>query len=241
MRFCILSDIHGNLEALRTTLEDARKENIDEYLCVGDVVGYGADPDECVKLVAQVCSGCVAGNHDWAVLGKFDLHRFNPFARDSVLWTREHLSAQSRTVMEGWPLLYRNDPLMMVHSDLQAPEEFGYLLDVGDAELTFGWMDRPVCFIGHTHVPMIFEEAKQEIVRLDEEHLDMQPGARYIINVGSVGQPRDGDSRAAYVILDTDAGTIHFKRVEYDIPTAQEKIIRAGLPSILADRLSAGY
>lgn len=240
MRYGIFSDVHSNREAFEAVISALKKETVDEFLCPGDIVGYGADPDECIRLVRQLKAVSVAGNHDWAVLGQADIHYFNPIAKEAVLWTRENLTADGKQFLETLPLTYQNEDLLMVHAALPHPESFEYLMNTEMAGQMFSVMDKDICFIGHTHVPVIVKQDQSKINVKNPLDIKLQDGCRYIVNVGSVGQPRDGDPRAAYGVFDSTARTVTIKRVEYDIKKAQSKIIAAGLPPALASRLGYG-
>lgn len=240
MRYGIFSDIHSNLEALDAVIRAFREEGIDEYLCIGDIVGYAASPNECIENVRALNQVTVAGNHDRASVGLFSADYFNQFARDAVLWTGRVLDEGGKSFLEGLPLTYKNSDLTLVHGTLDEPEDFNYMTDAHTAQKTFELLKTEVCFIGHTHVPGIFRESGNRIEYQEDCNTQIKKGSRYIINVGSVGQPRDGDPRAAYCIYDSDARTVRIKRTDYDISSARDKIIAAGLPRFLGERLLAG-
>lgn len=240
MRYAILSDIHSNLEALKAVLAACRKANIDTFLCLGDIVGYGANPNECIELVQEYKMVCVVGNHDWAVSGKWDLGYFVEAARDAIVWTREHLVFNHFAYLDTLPPLFCGEDCILVHGNLADPLNFDYIEKREDAAKTFYRMDRQVCFIGHTHIPKIFVEEERDILRLSAPQFSLVPGKKYLVNAGSVGQPRDGNPQAAFCIFDTDARAVEICRVPYDIRAAQEKIREAGLPESLAERLSVG-
>lgn len=241
MRYGIISDIHSNLEAMRAVVKSMSGDSIDQYLCAGDIVGYGADPSACIELVRSLKpSGVVAGNHDWGAVGAFDLEYFNDYARTAAEWTRDVLTEEHANYLGSLRPVYRGDDLVMVHGSLSDPEEFGYILYEDDAYMTFQLMSGSVCFVGHSHVPGIFISGGQHIEFLRTDKLKMEEDKQYIVNAGSVGQPRDRDPRASYVVYDTKDMTIEIKRIEYDIAAAAEKIIKAGLPRSLADRLAEG-
>ncbi len=241
MRYAILSDIHSNLEALQAVLEACQKERVEAFLCTGDIVGYGADPTECIDLIRQFKIQCVAGNHDWAVAGKFDLDYFHGVAKEAILWTREHINFDYLPFLDELKLIFKNSDLILAHGTLDAPSLFDYLKDIGHAVDTFEVMDRPVCFVGHTHVPSVFIQQKDKIFCLQKSSLKLEPNTKYIVNAGSVGQPRDGNPLSSFCLYDSDQETIEIRRVAYDIKKAQDKIIQAGLPSMLGYRLEFGY
>ena len=240
MRYAVLSDIHGNLEALRAVIADA-SERADDLLCLGDVVGYGADPGPCVDLVGARARAVVAGNHEHAVVGRMQLSWFNPYARAAAEWTREQLDADCTAYLDALPLKTVVGDATLVHASPHQPHEWDYLVGEEDGLVAFTAFDTRVCFVGHSHVPAMWSlgSSGPDFAR-GEIDLTLEAGRRYIVNVGSVGQPRDRDTRAAYAVWDVDARRISVRRVPYDIATARGKIEKAGLPRRLADRLAAG-
>lgn len=240
MRYGIFSDIHGNLEALETVLAAYKKERIDHYFCVGDVVGYGANPHECIEAVRNLGAVCIAGNHDWAVVEKVDIEYFNPMARAAVLWTRKVAGRDDMAFLDRLKLIYKNDDFILVHGTLNEPAYFHYLVDSNQAELIFPLMDRNVCFVGHSHVAGVFVRKENKIEYSNISEIKIEEGCQYIVNAGSVGQPRDNNPAAVYCVYDTDEKVIQVKRVDYDVEAAQKRILEAGLPSFLAVRLAAG-
>lgn len=241
MRYGIFADVHSNLEALEAVASAYNKESIDSYLCAGDIVGYAADPCECINRVKLLGSSVVAGNHDWAAVGLFPDEYFNPLARQALAWTRKNLDAESKGFLKSLRLAYSNNDLAMVHGTPQRPQDFDYLSDGRMAEEAFGYLDADICFIAHTHVPGIYaKDASTLLSYTGENYIKIKAGNKYIVNVGSVGQPRDGNPDAAYCVFDTEKGKIHIKRVSYDVETARKKIIDAGLPMMLGDRLLTG-
>lgn len=240
MRYGIISDIHGNLEALHAVLDHLNGENIDRYICLGDIVGYGADPNECVELIRNLTDRVIAGNHDWAAVGRTDISVFNIYARRAVLWTSDVLSASSRAYIERLPLRYIEENLLFVHSTPDVPELWRYIFSSYEALWVLRRLKQRVCFVGHSHYPVAFSWKEKEGIRSQSPRLTLQEGMKAIVNVGSVGQPRDGDPRACYGVLDLDQQTVKVKRVLYDVQTAQEKIRRAGLPEYLAERIVRG-
>jgi len=240
MRYAIFSDVHSNLQALESFIADARKERIDVYLCGGDIVGYCANPAECIAVVREFSQQIIAGNHDWACAGKCDIEYFNPLAKEVVFWTADRLDREEKEFLSSLPLIYRNEHLTLVHGSLQEPEMFRYMMDEEVVEETFNLMRTPICFVGHTHRPGVFTKEADRIFYTKESAVKLRPKARYIINAGSVGQPRDFNNRAAYCIFDTEARTVVIKRVEYDIKEAQRRMQEAGLPEYLRERIAAG-
>jgi predicted phosphodiesterase len=241
MRYAIFSDIHSNLEALEAVLEAYQKEHIDKYLCIGDVVGYAAEPNECIEKVRKVTQVTLAGNHDWAAVGLFPSEDFNPEAKKAILWTRENLSRDSKSYLQSLKLVYEAEDLILVHGSLEEPQSFNYLINIYNCAATFDLMQSSICFVGHTHVPVVFIEDKEGNFHYqDVDRLKIDPQNKYIVNVGSVGQPRDSIPGAAYCIFDTESKEICIKRVKYNVFAARRKIIAAGLPQFLADRLLIG-
>ncbi len=249
MRYAVLSDIHGNLEALSAVLDVLAREQIDRYLCLGDIVGYGADPVACLERT-QSCEAVVGGNHDLACIGKLDLGWFNPAARAALLWTRDRLSFADLDVLRRLPLKIVVEPFTLVHGMLRHPERFEYLADVAQAVDTLTICETLMCLIGHTHVPCVIEydRSRRRLLRVLATAAELaqvefsidSAWLRYLVNPGSVGQPRDGDPRASIAIIDTTARRIEIRRIAYDVVVAQQKIRSAGLPEFLADRLSVG-
>ena len=240
MRYGIFSDIHSNLEALDAVIEACKNEQIERYLCIGDIVSYGANPCECIQKVKELKAVIVAGNHEWGVCAKFGLENFTPLAQAGIEWTARVISRTELDFLGSLPLIQREENFVLAHSTLDMPKEFYYLDTYDEASRTFAFLDAQVCFVGHTHKPKVFIERDGELFSKALDVLRLEDDKRYIINVGSVGQPRDYDPRACLVIYDTLAETIELKRVAYDLRAAQEKIIKAGLPKALAVRLAEG-
>jgi len=241
MRYGIFSDIHSNLEAFNVVLDAFSKEAIDSYLCLGDIVGYAANPKECIEKWQGLSCVTVIGNHEAAAVELLDTEYFNPVAKAAIFWTAEKLSKEDKQFLSSLKYVYQNEELILVHGTLDNPERFDYLFDIPLAIPTFNLMDRPLCFVGHSHVPGIFIQDNDKTGYLDKSSVKISKGKKYIINVGSVGQPRDGDPRAAYCIYDTDSHLIEIKRIEYNIKKTQQKITQAGLPTFLARRLAEGF
>jgi predicted phosphodiesterase len=245
VRYLILSDLHANREALEAVVREAAG-GYDRVLCCGDLVGYGADPNSVVEWVRANCAAVVRGNHDRASIGLDDLEWFNPVARAAALWTLENLAAENaeylRTLPQG-PMLM--DGFELVHGSPFDEDE--YVLAAGEAGLAFGYLESRLAFFGHTHVQggFIWNQSRVETILHPSAHsgrrpMEVDPECAYLINPGSVGQPRDGDPRAAFVIYDSEARMVTYLRTPYDVGSAQSKIRDARLPSILADRLGVG-
>jgi len=241
MRYGIFSDIHSNLEALDAVIKAYKKEKIDKYLCIGDVVGYASNPKECIKIIKALATITIAGNHDWASVDLFSVDYFNSNAQDAIFWTRRNLDDSNRNFLESLKLIYKNEDLTLVHGTLDNPGDFNYMTDDYIAQESFRLSETNICFVGHTHVAGIFIKDKFDRIHYCQDNsIDIAPENKYIINVGSVGQPRDGNPKAAYCIYDTDKKEVQIKRIDYDIETTRKKIIDAGLPKFLADRLIIG-
>lgn len=238
--FAIFGDVHSNLEALNAMLDDCRKEGVTDFLCTGDVVGYNASPSECMKIVRELGCPVVKGNHDHYVASEQNLEDFHPNAAAVVRWTREQLTDEEIMWLYNLPFVETKLGITLVHSTMDNPETFGYVFDHFQADANFIRQKTPLCFHGHTHVPMIYEKQVAGVYRIDPQDFKLPVGRKYFINVGSVGQPRDGDPRAAYVIYDQATRQVKFRRLEYDVQAAQERIRMAGLPERLAERLALG-
>ncbi len=258
MRVAFLSDIHSNYEAFSAVAADVATQSVDGICVLGDIIGYGADPSPVLSGVMAMfgCGGSmlprdfaalaglgkaiVLGNHDAAAIKEELVHRFNPRARAAAEWTAKRLSEEEKRFLSALPLTAEIEGATLVHSSPEAPVDFGYILSAADARIALENSDKGVVFTGHTHKPVVYEFGdKMHVPRFDGD-IALQKGARYIINAGSVGQPRDGDNRAAYLLWDTEGNTLRLKRVEYDIEAAANKIIAAGLPKELGKRLYLG-
>lgn len=241
MRYAIISDVHGNLTALRAVLHDAGA--FDALWCLGDLVGYGPSPNECIEAVQEYPHICIAGNHDWGAIGRSDLLVFNNEARQALIWTQSELHPENRLYLSELPTKIMVDDVLLTHGSPREPI-WEYLLDVDRAKLNFLAEDFQIALVGHTHIPLTYEwlppgrEARLllpdwgEAIQLDSRRL--------ILNPGSVGQPRDGDPRASYALLDTDALTWEARRVSYAVEITQERMRARGLPQRLIDRLELG-
>ncbi|MEO0293521.1 MAG: metallophosphoesterase family protein [candidate division WOR-3 bacterium] len=240
MIYGIISDIHGNLEALLSVQKYLESHRVEKVICLGDIVGYGANPRECIKVVKKISQIILAGNHDFAVCGKTLIEDFNPYAKEAVLWSREVLNEEELIFLGNLPFKYEEDDTIFVHSSLHRPEAWRYLFDPVDTYKDFQIMEKNTLFVGHTHVPIIFEDDGIKVKMLNSPDLYLSPNNKYIINPGSVGQPRDRDPRASFIIYNSKERNIKRIRVEYNIKEAQRKIREAGLPEILATRLEYG-
>jgi diadenosine tetraphosphatase ApaH/serine/threonine PP2A family protein phosphatase len=240
VRYAILSDIHANLEALQAVLADAGPRT-DALLCLGDVVGYGADPVACIETVAARAQTLVGGNHEHAVAGLIDLVWFNVHARAAAEWTRERLDDDHRAYLASLPLVTQVGDATLVHASPDRPDDWEYLLTAQDGFDAFSAFATRLCFVGHSHLAGAWSLGSSGPEhRAGAVELELERGRRYLVNVGSVGQPRDRDPRASYAIWDAERGTVSIRRVVYDVAGAREKILRGGLPRFLADRLAWG-
>ncbi len=225
MRIAVISDIHGNLAALESVLASIRNTGADKVICLGDIVGYGARPNECVDLIKDRKIPTVMGNHDQAAVGRGNLAYFNTYARQAIIWTMTQLKDEEKRFLSGLELTFKIDDMLFVHSSPDNTGDWNYIFTAADAQRSFSAFQEPVCFIGHTHYPNIFYE----------EH-----GHRRLINVGSVGQPRDNNPQACWGQYDTSTGEYRLMRVEYDVELAVKDILDAQLPPFLANRLLLG-
>ena len=240
MRYGIFSDVHSNLEAFESVVDALEGEEVDVHICAGDIVGYGADPSGCIKLTKELTDNVICGNHDWASIGLFDTSYFNTFAKEAVHWTAENLNEEEKSYLKNLKLVYEEKNFIVAHGSLDEPEKFHYILNLYSAHRNFQIMQKRICFIGHSHSPAIFSKYKDDVAYTKLSKIKLDKNTSYIVNVGSVGQPRDGDPRACYVIYDEDNNAVEIKRVPYNIKEAQNKILNAGLPQVLAERLSRG-
>jgi diadenosine tetraphosphatase ApaH/serine/threonine PP2A family protein phosphatase len=242
MRIVLVSDIHSNAVALAAVL--AALPVYDELWCLGDTIGYGPEPNLCIQKMQKLAKYALTGNHDLASLGLVSLADFNALARTANEWNNQQLEPELRAFLQALPAQLPLPPeATLAHASPRDPV-WEYILDAHTAKANLKHFDTPMCFVGHTHVPTIFahhEDGRSDFQRgTPGQILELKPGSRYIINPGSVGQPRDGDPRAAYALWDTNAATIRFNRVEYDIAATQGKMRAAGLPDMLAARLAFG-
>ena len=239
MKYAIIADIHGNLEAFTVVLNDIREQQVDHVVCLGDVVGYNANPKECLKIVRDMNIPVVKGNHDDLCSTNNELEGFNPHAADAVHWTRNQLNDEEKQWLRDLKYTRMVANFTMVHATLDAPERWQYVFDKLAAAASFPYQVSQICFFGHTHVPVAF--MRDTVVRGGTySKFKLDPSKKYFINVGAVGQPRDNNPKCAYVIYDVTAGTIELRRLDYDIAAAQAKIRAAGLPERLAERLAYG-
>jgi predicted phosphodiesterase len=239
MKIALFGDIHANWEALETVLADADEQGCNSYVCLGDVVGYNADPVRCLEKIREMGCPVVKGNHDEDAGGEHSLEMMNPTAAEALQWTRDQLTAEQREWLARMRMVRQVEDFTIVHSTLDQPNVWNYVTNKFDAMSNFSYQFTQVCFHGHTHVPRVFVRGTR-VQEVTPDSVAIEPGMKYFINAGSVGQPRDGEWKASYCIYDTENKIVTFRRLEYDIETTQKKILAAGLPKILADRLSQG-
>ncbi len=242
MKIAVLSDIHSNIDALRAVVQDAKEWGAEKFLVGGDTVGYGTAPDECVKILADLGALAIAGNHDWGVVKKTSIENFNAAAQEAIRWTRGHVSDKSREYLSSLSIRLEFEDITMVHANFTRPETWEYVLTLTRTAQEFKGFATTIGVIGHSHVPFIamMPHAGRWPSQLPKTSVRLHPEERYLINVGSVGQPRDGDSRACYLRVDYRIERITLRRVAYDIEKARHRIRKMGLPLSLAERLSAG-
>ncbi len=242
MRYLIFSDLHSNLESLNSFLQITRTLNHDKKVFLGDLVGYGADPNACVDWVREQADIILSGNHDYAVLGKTELTYFNPDAYQACLWTRKKLTQENKDFLQTLPCEIVEDGIHWVHSSPFEPEKWHYVVSSADGKINFDHFSTQLCFLGHSHRPVIIEQGADGAITdcTTPTAWKLKGDCRYIINVGSLGQPRDGNPKPAFVIFDSTVGTLEYRRYDYDFATTQRKILASGLPSFLADRLGVG-
>jgi predicted phosphodiesterase len=244
MRYLVISDVHGNLAALDAVIRNAGQ--FDMIWCLGDMVGYGPDPNECIARLREYPHVCLAGNHDWAVLGKLDMRGFNTDARSANQWARSVLDPDAMAYLDSLEPQYVEQNYTLAHGSPRQPI-WEYILDPLTAELNFPAFETPICLVGHTHVPISFYMPDSSDDHLCEPRAPRynQPvslaSGRWIINPGSVGQPRDGNPRAAYAILDPEASTLEHRRVEYPVGLTQSRMRAVKLPHRLVERLAVGH
>jgi len=238
VRYGVFGDIHSNLAAFRAVLDGLRTQQVDAYLCLGDIVGYGADARECVAIVRDLDPVIVGGNHDWAVAGKLGLEYFNTQAQAAIVWTRRELPADDIAWLGALELRQVTDGITLAHGTVHEPHAFRYLQTPHDAYLSFQEMGTRTAFVGHSHIPVSFFDGLPITYSVDAR---IEFGDRIAIaNPGSVGQPRDEDPRASFAVFDSEARVLTIHRVEYDIGATIGRILRAGLPVLLGERLRIG-
>jgi len=243
MRYALIADIHANVTAFTAVLDDIkRKGGVEEIWCLGDVVGYGPDPHQCIELLRQYNHVCVAGNHDWAAIGKLDTSDFNPDAAVACRWTAQQLTPEDVNYLESLPLVIQKGDFTLVHGSPREPI-WEYLLSTSSAKENFAYFQSPFCLVGHSHVPLVFKYGDDDACLFSSfsPYAGLILGrSRLIVNPGGVGQPRDGDPRASYAIYDSERKMIRLYRIPYDIDATQVRMVRHNLPMRLVVRLSYG-
>jgi predicted phosphodiesterase len=243
MKIAIISDIHANVEALEAVLSDIKTKQVDEIFCLGDIVGYGANPNECIELVKQSCSTILLGNHDAAAVGLLSTQHFNIHAKIAIEWTTENLTPASNTFLKALPLKEKKYDNTYVHATPYEPNMWYYITSLEEAAFNYQFFETPFCFVGHTHIPIIIVlENEKEVYVHQGEMLNWGKLAnvRFLVNVGSVGQPRDRNPQSCYGIFDTTEKTFSYIRVSYDISKAQHKMRKIAMPEFLINRLADG-
>ena len=241
MLYGICSDIHSNATAFKAVLESMRDNGVERKVCLGDIVGYGVDTDECVDLVRENMDFCLIGNHDSVAVKNESGEGFNPYAKQAIEWTQKHLSKDSIAYIRSLPYIFEENDICFVHASPLSPADWVYVTDLEDALNAFDHFSERYCFVGHTHSPVIIASRPLAIPKiLDEYEYVIANTERLLVNVGSVGQPRDRDPRACWCLLDTETKCVRLIRVDYDIRETQNRMKKQGMPSFLIDRLSVG-
>ncbi len=240
MKTAFFADIHSNLKAFLSIVNLFKKNNIDKVVSLGDIVGYGADPNECIRIIKEISDSIIAGNHDWACAGKDTIQSFNPSAKEAAQWTRKVLKDQNRDFLLSLPLKEKPNDAIYVHATPCYPESWEDIKSTTKAELCFETFSQQFCFIGHSHLPAIFILNNNGNISKKSREINTSNNSIYIINCGSVSQPRNEKPLASCGIYDSEKEVYPLIRVKYDIKNPQKKIIEAGLPPYLAKRLELG-
>lgn len=241
MRYIIFSDLHSNLEALNQFQKEIEAVDYDKLVCLGDIVGYGADPNPCVEWVKENADISIAGNHDRAVIDKTSIDNFNSYAYESCLWTREKLTEENKSFLASLLMDREDEGVYWVHASPFEPESWHYITSKAGSERHFRHFEAQTCFVGHSHKPIILEQTVDgEVNDYISDIWDIEMGKRYIFNVGSLGQPRDGNPDPSYMVYDSEGKKVELRRFAYDVSSAQEKNRTNDLPPYLAERLGQG-
>lgn len=243
MRFAFISDIHANLEALEAVFEDIEGQNIDEVICLGDIVGYGANPNECSDLISSRCPITLLGNHDAAAVDQLSTQHFNIHAKIAIEWTSQNLKKDTKLFLSSLPFKATKPLMTLVHATPYEPNMWYYITSLEEAAFNFQFFDTQLCLVGHTHIPIIIvlDKNKELYVHQDTSiHLNDAQESRLLINVGSVGQPRDRNPKSCYSIFDSDTGVFCYRRVAYNIEKTQAKMKKIKMPEFLISRLEDG-
>ena len=239
MKYALISDVHANLEALNAVMDEIESMNINQIFCLGDTIGYGANPEECANIIQEKCDICLMGNHEAAVVGNLDISYFTQYAKDAALWTREHISKETLRWAINLPLLSTMHNFTLIHGSLYQPEMFNYVQTIADAEHNFKALETEILFLGHSHQPLAFFNTEPMTYTLGPE-IELDNSDKVIVNIGSVGQPRDENPLSCFAVYDSDENIVELFRVKYDYKLTAKKILEAGLPEALAIRLSIG-
>ena len=241
MRLAILSAVHANLEALKAVISDIEQQNVEKAVFLGDVVGYGVNPDKCIKLIDSLCEIKLLGNHDYVAMGLESASGFNVMAQQSIVWTQKQMKSKSLERLSEFEMEASFLDYAFVHATPEAPGDWGYMLTVEEAARNFNFFSQNYCFVGHSHLPAVFRQDNKRKVTLEKDsQFEADGESRYIINVGSVGQPRDGNKDACYLIAETDGNRFEYRRIPYNLEAAQKKMKKAELPEFLITRLANG-
>jgi len=241
MKFIIFSDVHSNLEAIQAFSHVIRSIEHDKKVCLGDLVGYNTDPNSVIKWIREETDLILAGNHDYCVVNRSDSSDLNPAAYQACAWTRGRLTKNNSEFLANLPFQKVENNIYWVHSSPFEPMKWHYIFTKKNAEKNFDYFKQNICFLGHSHIPRVFEKNKNnKIYSYTTSRIKLNPESRYIINVGSLGQPRDGNRDPVFTFYDSTRRIVEFHRFTYDFSATQEKIRACGLPYALADRLSIG-
>ncbi len=243
MRVAIISDIHANLEALQAVAADIESQGITQLICLGDIVGYGPRPNECLDLTKEICPTILLGNHDAAAIGRLSTEHFNIHAKVAIEWTSSSLTKDGKEFLGGLPLVRQQENSTFVHATPYEPKMWYYITSLEEAAFNFQFFDTSFCFVGHTHIPMIIVlDKKKELYVHQDVKIDYSKheGSRFLVNVGSVGQPRDRNPKSCYGILDTDKKQFYYRRVQYDVAKTQARMKKEKMPEFLVNRLKEG-
>lgn len=236
-KIAILSDIHSNLEALEAVLQEIEKLQTKEIWCLGDLTGYGPEPNKCVQLAQEKFAVCLLGNHDQGVLDKTCDWRFNPYAKAALAWTRKVTGEKNKDFLRKLKSKATLNDCLLVHGSPRSPC-WEYILEEDTETQNFKSFEEQICFFGHTHIPLVLRE---DLKRIKGSKINLVKDSRYLVNPGSVGQPRDYNPKASFLLFDNKKGVLEFKRVRYQINETQKKMEKVGLPKFLIERLSLGY
>ncbi len=241
MTWAFYSDVHANYEALEAVIADFARKDVSRSFFLGDAVGYGASPNECVEQIAAISEVRLLGNHDEAALNEEPPGDFNQYAKTAMDWTRATLDTRAKAIMQTFTIGEVREGFCLAHGSPDQPEQWNYVLDQVSAGQALSACSGQACLVGHTHQPLFFYQNGEGLPTASAvNEFELEQNKRYVVNVGSVGQPRDGDPRAGYVLYDPEKRRLQFRRVAYNIKMAQEKIRQAGLPEFLASRLAMG-